>query len=73
MLKLTIAKWFTPNDINIDKEGILPDIEIDFEKEDFEKAYDRQLEEAKKVLKIFIEKQANRLSIDTYMSSNPKK
>lgn len=73
MLKLTIAKWFTPNDVNIDKEGILPDIEIDFVKEDFEKAYDRQLEEAKKVLKIFIEKQAYRLSIDTYMSSNPKK
>jgi len=28
MVKLTIAKWFTPNDINIDKEGIKPDIEI---------------------------------------------
>ena len=33
MLKLTIAKWFTPNDINIDHEWIIPDIEIDFEKE----------------------------------------
>ena len=35
MLKLTIAKWFTPNNINIDKEGIIPDIEIDFKKEDY--------------------------------------
>jgi len=27
-LKLTIAKWFTPNGKNIDKEGIAPDIEV---------------------------------------------
>ena len=35
MVKLTIAKWFTPNGINIDKEWISPDIEIDFKKEDY--------------------------------------
>ncbi|MFC1798161.1 S41 family peptidase [Patescibacteria group bacterium] len=28
MLKLTIAKWFTPNNVNIDHEGINPDIEV---------------------------------------------
>ena len=33
LLKITIAKWFTPLDKNIDHEGIKPDIEIDFKKE----------------------------------------
>lgn len=27
-LKVTIAKWYTPNGLNIDKEGIVPDVEI---------------------------------------------
>ena len=36
LLKLTIAKWFTPNWINIDKEGIEPDIEIDIKKHDYD-------------------------------------
>lgn len=75
MLKLTIARWFTPKDINIDKEGITPDINVDFEKEDYTPEvwkeadfipYDRQLEVAKKVLNTFIEKWAYKLSIDTY-------
>jgi carboxyl-terminal processing protease len=35
LLKITIAKWFTPNDKNIDKEGITPDILIEFKKEDY--------------------------------------
>jgi carboxyl-terminal processing protease len=75
MLKLTIARWFTPKDVNIDAAGIIPDINIDFEKEDYTPEvwkeadfvpYDRQLEEAKKVLNIFVEKEAYKLSIDTY-------
>ena len=78
MLKLTIARWYTPNDISIDKEWIHPDIEISFKKEDYTpqpgneenfEPYDRQLEEAKKVLDLFIEKQAYTLSIDTYNES----
>lgn len=36
MLKLTIAKWFTPNDVNIDHEWIIPDIEVSFEKQDYD-------------------------------------
>jgi len=28
-LKLTIARWFTPNDRGIDGEGIMPDIVLD--------------------------------------------
>ncbi len=63
LLKLTIAKWFTPKDRNIDKEWVEPDIKVEFKKEDYIpepwqekdfKPYDRQLEEAKKVLKNYI-------------------
>lgn len=49
-LKVTVAKWYTPLDRGIDKIGIEPDIVVEFEKEDFENKYDRQLEEAKKVI-----------------------
>lgn len=66
MLKLTVAKWFTPKWINIDEEWILPDIEIDFLEDDYINKYDRQKEEAKKILKLFIEKKALNLTIDTY-------
>lgn len=91
MVKITIAKWFTPNDINIDKEWIIPDIEVWFEKQDYDleeckkswvcdknmpieefEFYDRQLEEAKNVLNIFIENNAYKFSIDKYLEENPK-
>ncbi|MCD5375369.1 S41 family peptidase, partial [Candidatus Gracilibacteria bacterium] len=66
LLKLTVAKWFTPNGKNIDEEGIMPDIEVGFNEEDYEDLYDRQLEEAKKVLKIFIDKTTIGLTIEEY-------
>lgn len=66
LLKLTIAKWFTPKWRNIDKDWIEPDIEIILTKEDYEKAYDRQLEEAKKILLGFIKHDALQLSVDKY-------
>jgi carboxyl-terminal processing protease len=47
-LKVTIARWFTPNGKNIDKEGIKPDIEIE-QKND--SAVDAQLEAALAELK----------------------
>lgn len=66
MIKITIAKWFTPKDKNIDKQWINPDIDVSIKPEDIEKLYDRQLEEAKKVLKSFIENKYLKLSIDKY-------
>lgn len=54
LLKLTIAKWYTPKDYSIDHNGIDPDIKVSFLREDFENKYDRQKETAKKVLKDFI-------------------
>jgi len=66
MIKLTVAKWFTPNWINIDKEWITPDIEVWFIPEDFENKFDRQKEEAKEILLQYIDKKALKLTIDTY-------
>lgn len=51
-LKITVAKWLTPKDKTIDKEGIKPDIEIDLTDADLaagrDPQLDRALEEARK-------------------------
>lgn len=70
MVKLTIAKWFTPNWVNIDEKGIHPDIEIDFIEEDYENRYDRQKQEAKNILIDFIKNDALNLTIDKYKTTN---
>jgi carboxyl-terminal processing protease len=72
MLKLTIAKWYTPKDYSIDHNGIQPDIKVEFKKEDFENKYDRQLEEAKNILKKFIKYQNINLVIDEYTKEHPE-
>lgn len=72
MVKITIAKWFTPIWISIDKQWIKPDVEVNFEKEDIEKKYDRQKEEAKKVLEYFIKNDLFQISIDKYLEENKK-
>lgn len=68
LLKLTIAQWFTPNGNSIEEKGITPDIEVLFEKEDYENDFDRQLEEAKKVLNTFQEVGSLQLAVDQYNS-----
>jgi len=49
-LKLTIAKWLTPNLTNIDEVGITPDIEIELTEEDINNDNDPQLDKAKKLI-----------------------
>ena len=44
-IKFTVAKWFTPNGLNIDKDWIKPDIKVELEKQDYD------LEQCKKVWK----------------------
>ena len=46
-LKVTIARWFTPNGVNIDKEGLTPDVEVERTSEDIEADRDPQFETAK--------------------------
>lgn len=50
-VKLTIAKWYTPNDRSINLEGIVPDIEIELTAEDYNNDRDPQLEKAIEILK----------------------
>lgn len=50
-VKLTIAKWLTPNNRTIDREGIAPDIEIELTTEDYNNDRDPQLEKAVEILK----------------------
>ena len=50
-LKYTVWKWYSPNDVNIDKEWIIPDIEVERDYEKYEKDWtDNQLEAAKEEL-----------------------
>ena len=66
-LKITVARWYTPLDKGIDGIGIEPDISIDFEKEDFEKRYDRQLETAQSILTDWIQTKNSKTTIDTFL------
>lgn len=49
-LKVTIAKWYTPNDTNVNKNGFDPDITVSLTQADIDKGADPQLEAAKKAL-----------------------
>jgi carboxyl-terminal processing protease len=42
VLKVTIARWYTPNGRNIDHEGIKPDIEVEITDEDIDLQRDSQ-------------------------------
>ncbi|MBI2063016.1 MAG: S41 family peptidase [Candidatus Yanofskybacteria bacterium] len=50
-LKVTIAKWFTPNGISINENGIKPDIEVKRTEEDINADKDPQLDKAKELIK----------------------
>src|SRR3989338_1152480 len=50
-LKVTIAKWLTPNGVSISEKGLDPDISVEFKKEDADKGIDPQMEKAIETLK----------------------
>ena len=45
-IRITIAKWYTPNDNNIDKVGINPDIEVKANPDDLKHDKDVQMDQA---------------------------
>lgn len=49
-LKVTIARWFTPAGVNIDDDGIAPDVDVEFTEADFENETDSQLDKALELL-----------------------
>lgn len=50
-LKLTVAHWFTAKDATIEKEGIVPDIEVKLTDEDVRAGKDGQLDKALELLR----------------------
>lgn len=50
-LKVTIAKWYTPNGKNITADGIVPDKKVDLTREDVGEGRDPQLDAALQLLK----------------------
>lgn len=50
-LKVTIAKWFTPDGKNISKEGIAPDVEVKVSDDDVRAGRDPQKDKAIELLK----------------------
>ncbi|MFH0820711.1 MAG: S41 family peptidase [Candidatus Peregrinibacteria bacterium] len=50
-LRVTVAKWYTPEGSNISETGITPDVAVERTPEDFEKQRDPQLEKAIEILK----------------------
>lgn len=45
-LRITVARWLTPNGRDLGKEGVEPDIDIDRTREDFDEGRDPQLDAA---------------------------
>jgi carboxyl-terminal processing protease len=50
LLKITVAKWLTPNGNQISEVGLTPDYEVEVTKEDIEKKHDPQMEKAVELL-----------------------
>lgn len=49
-VKITVAKWLTPDGYNINEQGISPDIEVDLTAEDYDKNKDPQMDKAVELL-----------------------
>lgn len=45
-LKITVAKWLTPNGVSISLKGLAPDIKVSITKDDIQKKLDPQLDRA---------------------------
>lgn len=50
-VKITVARWLTPNGKQINEEGIHPDVEVNMTNEDFDNNRDPQLDKALEILK----------------------
>jgi carboxyl-terminal processing protease len=49
-VKVTIAEWLTPKGININKQGIEPDIKVDMTEQDYNDSKDPQMDKAIEVI-----------------------
>jgi carboxyl-terminal processing protease len=51
LLKVTIGRWYTPNDTNINKSGISPDVKVEMTLDDINQNNDKQMARALELLK----------------------
>lgn len=52
LIKVTIAKWYTPNGKNINDQGINPDVEVQLSEQDFNDGKDPQLDKSIELLNL---------------------
>ncbi len=50
-VKITVARWLTPNGEQINEQGIKPDIEVELTNEDYQNKRDPQLDKAMEIVK----------------------
>jgi len=50
-VKITVAKWLTPNGEQINEVGIAPDVEVDLTDDDYNNDRDPQLDKALEILR----------------------
>ena len=50
ILKVTIAKWYTPNGDNINEEGLKPDEEVEMTSQQYNSGDDTQLDRAIEII-----------------------
>lgn len=50
-LKVTVARWLTPNGVSISENGLIPQVEVKLTSEDIEKKNDKQMQKAIELLK----------------------
>jgi len=49
-LRITVARWLTPNERDISTQGLQPDVAVEFTEEDFDAGQDPQLDKAVELL-----------------------
>jgi len=50
LLKITVAKWLTPNGTSISEKGLTPDYPVEYTQKDFDAKKDPQLNKAVEIL-----------------------
>jgi carboxyl-terminal processing protease len=50
IIKITTARWYTPNEISIDEKWVTPDVSVLLTNKDYDNIFDRQLKAAELIM-----------------------